>query len=127
MKSIWIKILVLVITNVSFAGNSVGQDCNLKFDFRTEYDDFGGKIIIKYINGQGDFTFKLFDWQDGVNDFINQNYKASFNSNEEFLVFDNLPASTYTIQVFTPQGCQTSIGGIEKIKVGLKNESDESK
>ena len=126
MRLLLIKLLVLFITNVSLNYNSAyAQKCNLKFDYRTEVGDNGGNIIIQYKDGRGDFTFKLYDWEDGINDFIKESFKASFEPGEEFLVFENLPPSVYTIQVFTPDGCQTSIGGIERITVSSKNDPNE--
>lgn len=119
-----LKLVLLVILIFGFSEKSFSQ-CEVKFDYKTELAETGGKIIIKYLDGEGPFTFKLFDWEDGINDYIDESQKASFKANEEFLVFDNLPASTYTVQVITPNGCQSSIGGIEKITIRSKNNSNE--
>lgn len=103
-------------------GKSMAQ-CDLKFDFRIEEamdNQDNGKIYIRLLGAEGNYTFKLFDWEDGKNEYTREIKISTLKKGEEILVFDQLKPSIYTVQAFDEKGCQTSIGGINKIVLSAK-------
>ena len=93
--------------------------CKIEFEFRSEVSENEGntgKIFLTKKAGGDAMTFRLYDLLDGKNEFLRTKKIANIRNNEELLVFENLPASTYIIQA-EDKSCKRSLGGMKGIEV----------
>jgi hypothetical protein len=94
-------LFLLLISLLCLSADSFGQ-CPIKFDYSVEKsvkNTSGGKIYLTLTEGSPAFEFRLFDlYQDKV---VQVKSISSMKMGEKTLVFQNLPASSYLIHVYT--------------------------
>lgn len=93
--------------------------CKIEFEFRSEVSENEGntgKIFLTKKAGGEEVTFRLYDLFNGKKGFIKTKQIANIRNNEELLVFENVPASTYIIQA-EDKSCKRSLGGMKGIEV----------
>ena len=93
--------------------------CKIEFEFRSEVSEKEGntgKIFLTKKAGGDAMTFRLYDLLNGKNEFLRTKKIANIRNNEELLVFENVPASTYIIQA-EDKSCKRSLGGMKGIEV----------
>jgi len=120
--SLGITLLVLlvffVLTSFYFPQTNV-QECMLKFDYEVEHTSGGninGKILLKRIEGEGPFTFKLYDMEASKNEYLKTVKHNRLSNVKMTLVFKGLAPSTYLIKVENGN-CSRSVTGIEGILI----------
>ncbi len=116
--ALFVLLVFLVLTSFSFPKSDV-QECVLKFDYKAEHTTGGnmnGKIFLKRIEGEGPFTFKLYDMEAGKNEYLKTVKHNRFSDVKMTLVFKGLAPSTYLIKVVT-ENCSRSVTGIDGILI----------
>lgn len=78
-----------------------------------------GRIYVTLKEGEGSFTFKLYDIYNDRKEFAATKQVSSLRPNEKTLVFDRLPASTYVVQV-VGKDCKQMLGGLNGFVIGTK-------
>ncbi len=112
-------LMLILALGLFLTGQTSFAQCELKFDYTVEDCSKGqkdGKIYLTVSGGEvQSCTFKIIDMYSGKNEFM-KDRKLNIIPGQKMLVFDNLEASNYRIQIISPR-CKVTIGGIEGIVV----------
>lgn len=89
---------------------------DIGYDVEVGLPGTASRIYLTLNEGEGPFTFRLYDLNSGGSEFLQTREYASMNQGSRELVFRDIPPGHYLIRAESPK-CMRSLSGMEAIVI----------